>query len=336
LLFDDVTDSQEPTPPTAACSEAQPRRRAKPHGRRRLPPNLPRKPRHHELTEAERLCAGCGQTRVDIGTDKSEQLDYRPASLFVIEHFVHKYVCPQCSKAARTTAGQEAPPAQEAEPLSLPEPQPASTAAARTPVGPETPQPQETRPLPATARQPAARVAPTPAPAEPKPTTANGGPSDQSQAPPALTSACQLPDPGTVVIAAAKPPTPIAKGLPGPGLLAHLIVSKYVDHLPLHRLERIYERQGLLLPRSTWCDWLGACAQLLRPLYQRLIDLVLLCRALPTDDTPVKMQEQFQKQEQFSHLLLTARLWGYRGTPGSRTTFSTARSSTSAMVRRHC
>ena len=51
--------------------------------------------------------------------------------------------------------------------------------------------------------------------------------------------------PATVVIAAAKPAMPIAKGLPGPGLLAHLIVSKYVDHLPLHRLERVYERQGL-------------------------------------------------------------------------------------------
>ncbi len=48
-----------------------------------------------------------------------------------------------------------------------------------------------------------------------------------------------------MIIAAAKPAMPIAKGLPGPGSLAHLIVSKYVDHLPLYRLERIYERQGL-------------------------------------------------------------------------------------------
>jgi hypothetical protein len=116
-----------------------------------------------------------------------------------------------------------------------------------------------------------------------------------------------------VVIAAAKPPMPIAKGLPGPGLLAHLIVCKYVDHLPTHRLERVYERQGRFLPRSTLCDWLAACAALLRPLYQRLIDFVLQSRALHTDDTPVQMQEQFRKQEQFAHRLITARLWGYLG-----------------------
>ena len=100
---------------------------------------------------------------------------------------------------------------------------------------------------------------------------------------------------------------PIAKGLPGPGLLAHLIVSKYVDHLPLHRLERIYERQGLFLPRSTLCDWLAACAQLLRPLYDVLVARVLQSRSLHTDDTTVKMQELV------SHLLVTARLWVYLG-----------------------
>jgi transposase len=315
LLFDDAIDGQEAVPPIEASPEAPPRRRAKPHGRRRLPHHLPREPRHYELTEAERLCAGCGQARVDIGTDKSEQLDYRPASLFVIEHFVHKYVCPQCSKAAATTAGPEAPRSPEAEPMSTPEPQPATNAAALAPVGQDAPLPSETRPLPPPEPPPAAGVSMTaaPAPAEPEPSAANQGPSAPSQPSPVLTSACQLPNPSTVVIAAAKPPTPIAKGLPGPGLLAHLIVSKYVDHLPLHRLERVYERQGLWLPRSTLCDWLAACAQLLRPLYQRLVDFVLQSRALHTDDTTVKMQEQLKKQEQFSHLLITARLWTYLG-----------------------
>jgi transposase len=110
-----------------------------------------------------------------------------------------------------------------------------------------------------------------------------------------------------VVIAAPKPALPIAKGLPGPGLLAHLIVSKYVDHLPLHRLERVYERQGLLLPRSTLCDWLSASAHLLRPLYDLMIAVVLQSRALHTDDTTVKMQELV------THQLNTARLWAYLG-----------------------
>jgi len=112
---------------------------------------------------------------------------------------------------------------------------------------------------------------------------------------------------GPVVISAPKPPTPIAKGLPGPGLLAHLIVSKYVDQLPLYRLERIYQRQGVLLPRSTTCDWLAACAELLRPLYDLMVTRVLRSRWLHTDDTTVKNQ---QPQPEAT---ATSRLWVYLG-----------------------
>jgi transposase len=93
---------------------------------------------------------------------------------------------------------------------------------------------------------------------------------------------------GPVVVSAAKPATPIAKGLPGPGLLAQVIVSKYADHLPLHRQERIFERQGVFLSRSTTCDWMAACAALLRPLYGLLVAAVLESKWLHTDDTPVK------------------------------------------------
>src|SRR6185295_15409314 len=110
-----------------------------------------------------------------------------------------------------------------------------------------------------------------------------------------------------VVIAASKPAAPIARGLPGPGLLADLIVSKYVDHLPLYRLERIYQRQGVLLPRSTTCDWLAACAGLLRPLYERMVSLVLQSRWLHTDDTTVKNQQPAEGAT------ATARLWVYLG-----------------------
>jgi transposase len=110
-----------------------------------------------------------------------------------------------------------------------------------------------------------------------------------------------------VVISAVIPPQPIPKGLPGPGLLAHLIVSKYTDHLPLYRLERIYERQGVFLPRSTLCDWLAACGQLLGPLYDLLRTEILLSQVLHTDDTPVKLQDPT------THQLSTARLWAYLG-----------------------
>jgi len=77
--------------------------------------------------------------------------------------------------------------------------------------------------------------------------------------------------------------------------------------MPLHRLERVYQRQGLFLHRSTLCDWMAASAQLLRPLYDLMVSVVLQSRALHTDDTTVKMQELV------THLLSTARLWVYLG-----------------------
>jgi transposase len=77
--------------------------------------------------------------------------------------------------------------------------------------------------------------------------------------------------------------------------------------MPLHRLERAYERQGLFLHRSTLCDWLGACADLLRPLYDRMVSVALQSRALHTDDTTVKLQELLTQR------LSTARLWVYLG-----------------------
>src|SRR5262249_44856577 len=155
--------------------------------------------------EAERVCPACGQARVDIGTDRSEQLDYRPASLFVVEHFVHKYVCPCCSKPRAQAMGKQVHPARESEPM------PAA-------------QPDPQRALPAAA-------------VPPEPVVPGQTATDQDQRPQAPAPACRPPDPGEVVIAASKPTMPIAKGLPGPGLLAHLIVSKYTDHLPLHRLQ---------------------------------------------------------------------------------------------------
>jgi transposase len=282
LLFAEMAAGQDtaPSPPEPA-TPSKPKRQCRPHGRRRLPEHLPRESRHHELSEAERTCPACGQMRVDIGTDRSEQLDYRPASLFVVEHFVHKYVCPCCSQ--RPAQGQLAHPAQDPEPMPSPEPEP-------QPTPPSAPEP-----------------APSPGDAGPERLSPRPPPPDPSQRPQPQAQPQQFLDPGEVVIAAPRPAMPIAKGLPGPGLLAHLIVSKYTDHLPLHRLERVYERQGYFLHRSTLCDWLGACAELLRPLYDLMVSVVLQSRSLHTDDTTVKMQEVG------THLLSTARLWVYLG-----------------------
>ena len=65
---------------------------------------------------------------------------------------------------------------------------------------------------------------------------------------------------------AALPSRPIERGRPGQGLLAHVLVSKYADHLPLYRQSQIFEREGLDLSRSTLADWVGQSAALLEPL----------------------------------------------------------------------
>jgi transposase len=222
LLFDEATAPPEPAaPPPVEPPPATKPRQSQPHGRQRLPKDLPRRPLHHELDEAQRRCV-CGQQRVDIGADLSEQLDWQPASFFIWQHHVHKYLCPQC---ARHDASAAATPASaDAEPIDVASIVPSENVSVVSPeaVGP-------------------------------------------------------------AIVAAAKPAMPIDKGLPGPGLLAQVIVSKYLDHLPLHRQERIYARQGVELPRSTTCDWMAASADLLRPLYDLLVSLVLQSQWLHTD-----------------------------------------------------
>jgi transposase len=85
----------------------------------------------------------------------------------------------------------------------------------------------------------------------------------------------------------AAPDRPIARGLAGPGLLAHVLVSKYCDHLPLYRQSEIYARSGVELERSTLADWVAQCSALLAPLVGSLSRYVLSGAKLHADDTPV-------------------------------------------------
>jgi transposase len=136
------------------------------------------------------------RARIAIGAEESEQLDYKPATLFVIEHVCRTYACWRCE-------GQ--------------------------------------------------------------------------------------------VVTAAEPAQPIEKGLPGPGLLAHVITEKCADHIPLHRQERRLAREGVELTRSTLCDWMAAAAKRLQPLYDLMKTLLLLCGTIHTDDTPVKLRDAHRK-----------------------------------------
>ena len=112
-------------------------------------------------------------------------------------------------------------------------------------------------------------------------------------------------DPNIAV--AAKPPQPIEKGLPGPSLLAYVITSKLGDHLPLYRLERIFERQQVHVARSTMCAWMRCAGDLVTPLLELMTERVRRSRVIYTDDTTVPIQSPGAKQ------CRKGRIWCYLG-----------------------
>jgi len=112
---------------------------------------------------------------------------------------------------------------------------------------------------------------------------------------------------GPQIVTAEKPLLPIEKGLAAPGLLSYVIVSKYGDHLPMHRLEGILKRYGIDIARSTMCDWAAQCADVLRPLYELMVDEVRLSKVIHTDDTPVNVQDRSRTRTK------TGRFWVYLG-----------------------
>jgi transposase len=214
-LFDDLPD---PAPTASAAAGippvteppiegATPRRRG--HGRRPRPADLPRERVEFDLTEAEKACPCCQCMRVRIGTDVSERLDYRPASLFVRQIVRPTYACRFCERAGDN--------------------------------------PQVAQPT--------------------------------------------------------LPPEPIPRGTAAAGLLAHILVSKYFDHLPLYRQESILARLGWEVTRSTLCDQILACSGVLELLYRLMCDRVRASAALHADDTPVTLLAP----------LRTAHAWVYVG-----------------------
>ncbi len=105
------------------------------------------------------------------------------------------------------------------------------------------------------------------------------------------------------IVQAEAPSRPIERGLAGPGLLAHVLVSKYCDHLPLYRQSEIYARQSVELERSTMADWVGGCSRLLDPLVEALRRYVTAAGKLHADDTPVPVLAPGQGKTK------TGRLW---------------------------
>ena len=115
-------------------------------------------------------------------------------------------------------------------------------------------------------------------------------------------SACDACD---AVVQASAPSRPIARSYAGPGLLSHVLVSKYADHLPLHRQSRMYARDGVEIDVSTLADWVGQSSALLAPLVEALSAYVMAGSKLHADDTPVPVLAKGLGRTK------TGRLWTY-------------------------
>jgi transposase len=101
------------------------------------------------------------------------------------------------------------------------------------------------------------------------------------------------------------PERPIAKGLATPALLAHILVSKYCDHLPLYRQSQIFARQGVEIDRSTLANWVGGACWWLEPQQKRLAEHVFASQKLFADDTPIPVLDPGRGRTK------TGRLWVY-------------------------
>src|SRR5712672_1058112 len=168
--------------------EDKPSTGAKP-GRKAIAAHLPRVPVVHDLPESERQCA-CGSTLIEIGSEVSEQLDYVPPKIQVLQHVRKKYACPGCEQCLKT--------------------------------------------------------APLPAQILPKSNAA-------------------------------------------PGLLAHLVTSKYVDSLPLYRQEAMFERYGARLPRATQAAWMIGLTLPLQPLINLMDERLRASGYVRIDETRVQV-----------------------------------------------
>lgn len=116
------------------------------------------------------------------------------------------------------------------------------------------------------------------------------------------------------------PSLPIEKGMPGPGLLAHVLVAKYDDHLPLYRQSEIYAREGMELDRSTLAEWVGKMGFLLSPLAEAIGEHARAGETIHADDTPVPVLDPGRGKTKTGRLWVAVRderPWGSTAPPAA-------------------
>ena len=117
--------------------------------------------------------------------------------------------------------------------------------------------------------------------------------------------------PGAEIIIAPMPVRPIEKAIAGPGLLAQIVIDKYVDHLPLHRQMQRFERAGVKIPYSTLTDWVSATCKLINPLYEALKAEIIKSGYIHADETTIKVLDNDKKGK--TH---RGYYWVYNNSPG--------------------
>ena len=107
------------------------------------------------------------------------------------------------------------------------------------------------------------------------------------------------------------PSRPIPRSMVGPGLLAHVLVSKFDDHLPLYRQNEIFARMGANIPASTLVDWCGQGVRVLEPLVERIRANILASDRLHADDTPVRVLDPSKRINGIGKGVKEGRIWTY-------------------------
>ncbi|MEL7000844.1 MAG: IS66 family transposase, partial [Pseudomonadota bacterium] len=113
------------------------------------------------------------------------------------------------------------------------------------------------------------------------------------------------------IVQPAAPTRPIPRGMAGPGLLAHILVAKFDDHLPLYRQGEIFARLGADIPRSTLIDWCGQATRALRPLADKIKASVFSATRLHADDTPIRVLDPKMKAAGKERGVKEGRIWTY-------------------------
>jgi transposase len=107
------------------------------------------------------------------------------------------------------------------------------------------------------------------------------------------------------------PSRPMPRSMVGPGLLAHVLVSKFDDHLPLYRQNEIFARMGAGIPASTLVDWCGQGVRVLEPLVERIRANILASDRLHADDTPVRVLDPSKRIDGIGKGVKEGRIWAY-------------------------